>query len=52
VVEDSRRGLIAAKAAGIACWIVRSEMTAGLVLDGADQTFDTLAEVGEVLLKR
>lgn len=50
VIEDSKRGLIAAKAAGIACWIVRSEMTEGLDLDGADRYFDTLADVGAALL--
>jgi HAD superfamily hydrolase (TIGR01509 family) len=51
VVEDSRRGLIAAKAAGLTCWIVRTEMTAGLSFDGADRQFKTLADVGAALLE-
>jgi HAD superfamily hydrolase (TIGR01509 family) len=50
VVEDSRRGLVAAHAAGLRCWIVASEMTAGLSFDGADRHFDSLAEVGEALM--
>jgi HAD superfamily hydrolase (TIGR01509 family) len=36
VVEDSERGLRAAKAAGLACWVVPSELTRGGVFDGAD----------------
>ncbi len=52
VVEDSLRGLMAAKAAGLTCWIVHSAMTAGLSFDGADRQFETLAEVGEALLRR
>lgn len=52
VIEDSKRGLIAAKAAGLKCWIVRSEMTEGMPLDGADGYFDTLADVGKALLKQ
>lgn len=49
VVEDSERGLIAARAAGLTCWIVASEMTKGLCFDGAERCFDSLAEVGEAL---
>jgi HAD superfamily hydrolase (TIGR01509 family) len=52
VIEDSKRGLIAAKAAGIECWIVRSQMTEGLSFDGADRYFDTLADVGRALFAR
>jgi HAD superfamily hydrolase (TIGR01509 family) len=50
VVEDSTRGLMAARAAGLRCWIIRSTMTAGLDFAGADRQFDTLADVGKALL--
>jgi HAD superfamily hydrolase (TIGR01509 family) len=50
VVEDSTRGLMAAQAAGLRCWIIRSDITAGLDFAGAERQFDTLAEVGEALL--
>lgn len=50
VVEDSARGLAAARAAGIACWTVYSEMTEGLDFDGAERRFDRLADIGEALL--
>jgi beta-phosphoglucomutase-like phosphatase (HAD superfamily) len=36
VVEDSERGLRAAKAAGIACWVVPSDLTRGGRFAGAD----------------
>jgi HAD superfamily hydrolase (TIGR01509 family) len=36
VVEDSERGLRAAKAAGLACWVVPSDLTRGGRFDGAD----------------
>jgi HAD superfamily hydrolase (TIGR01509 family) len=45
VVEDSERGLRAAKAAGITCWVVPSELTRGGRFDGADAVFDDLAAV-------
>jgi HAD superfamily hydrolase (TIGR01509 family) len=50
VVEDSTRGLAAARAAGLRCWIIRSDMAAGLDFSGAERMFDSLAEVGEALL--
>lgn len=50
VVEDTTRGLTAARAAGLRCWIIRSDITAGLDFTGAERQFDSLAEVGEVLL--
>jgi len=48
-VEDSARGLIAAKAAGLACWTVDHEMTAGQDFTSADRRFASLAELGEAL---
>ncbi len=50
-VEDSPRGLLAARAAGIPCIVVRSELTAAFAFDGAravvdsnDELLDALAE--------
>jgi HAD superfamily hydrolase (TIGR01509 family) len=45
VVEDSERGLRAAKAAGLACWIVPSELTRGGAFEGADAVLDDFAAV-------
>lgn len=50
VVEDTQRGLMAARAAGLRCWIIQSEMAAGLCFDGAERQFPSLAAVGEALL--
>jgi HAD superfamily hydrolase (TIGR01509 family) len=49
-VEDSERGLRAANGAGLACWIVLTELTAGLAFDAAERRFASLAELGEALL--
>lgn len=49
VVEDSERGLRSARAAGLRCWIVRSELTAGFAFDGAERCFASLAEIGREL---
>lgn len=48
VVEDSERGLRAAIAAGIRCWIVRTELAAGGDFSHADRLLDTLAELREL----
>jgi HAD superfamily hydrolase (TIGR01509 family) len=45
VVEDSERGLRAAKAAGLACWVVPSELTRGGRFDGADAVLDDFAQI-------
>ena len=50
VIEDSRRGLLAAKAAGLACWVVPSGLTRASSFDEADRRFDSLAEVVDALL--
>ncbi len=42
VIEDSRRGLEAARAAGIACWVIPSGLTAGESFDGADAILPNL----------
>lgn len=49
VVEDSLRGLIAARRAGLRCWIVYSDMTAGLSFDGAERQFGNLADIRAAL---
>ena len=46
VVEDSPRGLAAAKAAGLKCLIVKSDFTRGLNFEGADLVFDSLDKLG------
>ena len=45
VVEDSERGLRAAKAAGLACWIVPSELTRGGAFEDADAVLEDFATV-------
>jgi HAD superfamily hydrolase (TIGR01509 family) len=49
VVEDSERGLRAAKAAGLACWIVPSELTRGGRFEEADAVLDDFAAVARRL---
>lgn len=49
VVEDSERGLAAARAAGLSCLVVRSEWTAGSQFPGACKVLESIREVpGEV----
>jgi HAD superfamily hydrolase (TIGR01509 family) len=45
VVEDSERGLRAARAAGIPCWVVPSELTRGGRFDDADAVLSGFDEV-------
>lgn len=49
VIEDSERGLAAAKAAGMTCWIVPSLLTRGSAFAGADAVLADLEEVGRLL---
>jgi HAD superfamily hydrolase (TIGR01509 family) len=49
VIEDSERGLRAAKAAGLACWVVPSPLTRGERFEGADAVLADLAAVAERL---
>ncbi len=51
VIEDSERGLRAAKAAGLCCWVVPSQLTAASCFDAADAVFPDLAAVGTRLLQ-
>jgi HAD superfamily hydrolase (TIGR01509 family) len=52
VIEDSERGLIAAKAAGLACWVVPSPLTAAGCFDDADAVLLDLAAVATRLAAR
>ena len=45
VVEDSERGLRAAKAAGLVCWVVPSELTRGGRFGDADAVLEDFAAV-------
>ena len=50
VIEDSERGLRAAKAAGLRCWVIPSALTAGGRFDAADAVLDGLAAAAARLL--
>jgi putative hydrolase of the HAD superfamily len=47
-IEDSRNGLISAKAAGLAVWIAPNRVTSVLNFDEADQCFRDFAELAEI----
>jgi HAD superfamily hydrolase (TIGR01509 family) len=51
VIEDSERGLRAAKAAGLACWVVPSALTSGSSFERADRIFSSLPELAAALLE-
>jgi HAD superfamily hydrolase (TIGR01509 family) len=51
VIEDSERGLRAAKAAGLCCWVVPSALTAAGRFDAADAVFPDLAAAAARLLE-
>ena len=50
VIEDSERGLRAAKAAGLCCWVIPSSLTAGGRFDAADAVLDNIAAAAARLL--
>jgi HAD superfamily hydrolase (TIGR01509 family) len=50
VIEDSERGLAAAKAAGLTCWVVPSSLTRACAFAGADRVLDSVADVEAALL--
>jgi HAD superfamily hydrolase (TIGR01509 family) len=50
VIEDSERGLRAAKAAGLCCWVIPSALTAGGRFDAADAVLTDLAAAAARLL--
>jgi HAD superfamily hydrolase (TIGR01509 family) len=50
VIEDSERGLRAAKAAGLRCWVIPTALTAGQRFDAADAVLENLAAAAARLL--
>lgn len=50
VIEDSERGLRAAKAAGLACWVIPSALTAGGRFEAADAVLESLTAASRLLL--
>ena len=51
-VEDSERGLISAKAAGINCWIIPNHMTQNGDFSDADRVLDRISEIADLLAHR
>jgi HAD superfamily hydrolase (TIGR01509 family) len=51
VIEDSERGLRAAKAAGLACWVIPSGLTHGSDFSAADAVLPSLAAAAARLLR-
>jgi HAD superfamily hydrolase (TIGR01509 family) len=50
VIEDSERGLTAAKAAGLTCWVIPSLLTRESNFAAADHRFDDLSSLRRALL--
>jgi HAD superfamily hydrolase (TIGR01509 family) len=48
-VEDSERGLLAARGAGVRCVVVPTRLTRGTAFDGAYRVLDSVAELPSVL---
>ncbi len=44
-IEDAPDGILSAQAAGMECWAVRTEYTAGLALPGPAREFESLLDV-------
>ena len=51
VIEDSERGLRAAKAAGLRCWVIPLALTVGQRFDAADAVLENLAAAAARLLE-
>jgi len=52
VIEDSLRGLTAAKAAGLQCWIIPTELTKEQDMSAADKILNSIAEVPALILEQ
>ena len=50
VIEDSVRGLAAAKAAGLTCWVIPSAQTRAQDFSAADRILPEIAEVARLLM--
>ena len=49
-IEDAPRGLIAAQAAALDCWVIPSELTRGAAFPGATRILDLITDVSTSLL--
>lgn len=49
-IEDAPRGLIAAQAAALACWIIPTELTRRATFSGAARVLDRITDVSALLL--
>ena len=49
-IEDAPRGLIAARAAALDCWVIPSELTRRAAFAGATKVLDRIADVPSLLL--
>ena len=50
VIEDSERGMIAAKRAGMTCWVIPNHLSSHGDFSGADKILPNIGEVAELLL--
>ncbi|MCW7753572.1 HAD family phosphatase [Desulfobotulus sp. H1] len=50
VIEDARRGVMAAQAAGLCCWVVPGPMGCGGDLSGAERVLHSLEEARSLLM--
>jgi len=51
VIEDSERGLIAAKRAGMTCWVIPNHLSSHGDFSRADKILSNIGEVAELLLE-
>lgn len=49
-IEDSPRGLIAARAAGLDCWVIPTDLTRRAEFTGATRVLDRISDVSSLLL--
>ena len=50
MIEDSPRGLLSAKAAGLTCWVIPGEHTENADYAQADRILQDLAEIPTLIL--
>lgn len=49
-IEDSPRGLMAARAAGLDCWVIATDLTRRAGFTGATRVLDRISDVSTLLL--
>jgi beta-phosphoglucomutase-like phosphatase (HAD superfamily) len=49
-IEDAPRGLIAARAAAVDCWVIPTELTRQAPFSGATRVLNRIADVAALLL--